>query len=93
LLGKTHRYFCKSRRGSFSVSHDRKDEALWIPNIDGIPFRKPGDEYGLSGKQVYLKVFEELKFLPDCFDLTQKFCEYSSDIFIINGKYIKVRGY
>jgi transposase-like protein len=31
--------------------------------------------------------------LPDCFALTQELCEYPSGILIIDGKYIKVRGY
>lgn len=86
-----NRYFCKSCQSSFSVDYGQKDEPLWIPHIDGIPFRKLGDEHNLSGKQVYQKVFQELKLLPDNFKLTQDYCEYSSGILIIDGKYIKVR--
>jgi transposase-like protein len=64
-----------------------------VPHIDGIPFRKLGNEHGLSGKQMYLRVFNELEALPDCFELTRDFCQYSSGVLIIDGKYIKVRGY
>lgn len=66
---------------------------LWIPHIDGIPFRKLGDEYGLSGKQAYVRVFEELKSLPACLEVTRQVCEYTSGILIIDGKYVKVRGH
>lgn len=66
---------------------------FWIPHIDGIPFRKLGDEYGLSGKQAYLRVFAELALLPDNTTLTKDYCTYSSGILIIDGKYIKVRGF
>lgn len=66
---------------------------LWIPHIDGIPFRKLGDEYGLSGKQTFLRVFRELALLPKNVDITRQHCEYASGILIIDGKYIKVRGY
>lgn len=66
---------------------------LWIPHIDGIPFRKLGDEYGLSGKQAYVRVFEELKSLPSCHEVTRQLCEYTSGILVIDGKYVKVRGY
>lgn len=31
--------------------------------------------------------------MPDCFELTREYCEYSSGILIIDGKYVKVRGY
>jgi len=66
---------------------------LWIPHIDGIPFRKLGDEHGLSGVQAYNRVFSELQRLPDNTELTRRFCEYSCGILVIDGKYIKVRGY
>lgn len=66
---------------------------LWIPHIDGIPFRKLGDEYGLSGKQAYTRVFAELNRLPDNTVLTQDYCMYTSGILIIDGKYVKVKGY
>lgn len=77
----------------FKVDYRRTQEPLWIPHIDGIPFRKLGDEYGLSGKQSYHRVFQELKLLPDCAQLTKQYCAYRSGILIIDGKYVKVRGY
>jgi transposase-like protein len=66
---------------------------LWIPHIDGIPFRKLGDEYGLSGKQTYLRVFAELAQLPKVIDITKQYCRYTCGILIMDGKYIKVRGF
>lgn len=87
------RYFCKSCRGSFSVDYRRKEEPLWVPHIDGIPFRKLGDEHDIVASQAYKRVFAELKLLPDNIDLTRQYCEYSSGILIIDGKYVKVRGY
>lgn len=84
---------CKSCRGSFSVDHRTKTEPLWIPYVDGVPFRKLGDEHNVSGKQAYLRVIEELKVLPTSSDVTKKYCSYTSGILIIDGKYVKVRGY
>lgn len=66
---------------------------LWIPHIDGIPFRKLGNEHGMSGVQAYNRVFAELKLLPDNLFLTQQYCEYLSGILVIDGKYVKVRGH
>lgn len=77
----------------FKVDHRRKAPLLWIPHIDGIPFRKLGDEYGISGKQAYSRVFDELKQLPNNTNITRQYCKYWSGILIIDGKYIKVRGY
>lgn len=87
------RFLCQSCRSSFSVDHRKKQDALWIPHIDGIPFRKLGDAYGLSGKQAYTRVFAELSSLPDNTELTRRYCTYTSGILIIDGKYVKVRGY
>ncbi len=87
------RYFCKSCQSSFSVDHGRKDAVLWIPHIDGILFRKLGDEYNISGKQAYTRVLAELKRLPDNLEVTRQCCTYTSGILVIDGKYIKVRGY
>jgi len=58
-----------------------------------VSFRKLGDERGLSGVQAYNRVFTELKQLPDCEDITKQYCTYKSGILIIDGKYMKVRGY
>lgn len=66
---------------------------FWIPHIDGIPFRKLGDERGLSGVQAYNRVFQELRLLPDNLNITREYCSYSSGILVMDGKYVKVGGY
>jgi len=47
----------------------------------------------LSGKQAYLRVFKELNSLPTSVNLTKEYCSYPSGILIIDGKYVKVKGY
>lgn len=66
-----------------------------MPHIDGVPFRKLGDEVGLTGAQSYNRVARELAGLPDNTQLTRELCDPSrfSGILIIDGKFIKVRGY
>ena len=88
-----NRFLCKSCKGSFFVDHRRKEEVFWISRIDGVPFRKLGDERGISGKQAYTRVFAELSRLPDNTALTLEYCTYTSGILIIDGKYVKVKGY
>lgn len=75
------------------MDYRRTEAVWWIPHIDGIPFRKLGDERGVSGVTAYTEVFRELALLPSCLEITRDVCEYSSGIFIIDGKYVKVRGY
>lgn len=87
------RYFCLSCKKYFSIDYGRKEEPWWIPYVDGVPFRKLGNERGLSGKQAYVRVIEELKLLPTSIEVTKDVCSYTSGILIIDGKYVKVRGY
>ena len=45
--------------------------------MDGVPFRKLGDEHGLSGKQIFLKVKKEIQGLPLNWQLTRDLCDPS----------------
>lgn len=87
------RYWCKICRHSFSIDYRAKNEPLWIEHIDGVPLRKLGDERGLSGAQTYARVVAEMDALPDNTWLTKKYCNRFSGILILDGKYIKARGY
>lgn len=60
-----------------------------------MPFRKLGDEYGLSGKQAYVRVTRELKQLPKNETVTQDLCapRRFSGILILDGKYVAVKGF
>ncbi len=86
------RYFCLGCRKYFSIDYRRKEELFWITYVDGVPFRKLGNERGFSGKQAYWRVMTELKLLPTSVALTKEYCVYTSGILIVDGKYVKVRG-
>lgn len=66
---------------------------MWIPHLDGIPFRKLGNEYGLSPAQVYKRVKKEMDNLPNNTWLTAKYCNRFCGILVIDGKYVKVKGH
>lgn len=68
---------------------------FWIPHIDGVPFRKLGDEYGLSGKQMFHKVKKEIESLPENTSLTKTLCDPNRfcGTLIMDGKYIAVKGF
>jgi transposase-like protein len=66
---------------------------LWIKHLDGVPLRKLGDENNLSPAQTYRKVLAETDLLPDNTWLTAKYCNRFCGILIVDGKYVKVKGY
>lgn len=43
--------------------------------------------------QAYNRVFAELAQLPKIFEITKTYCQYPSGILIIDGKYIRVKGF
>lgn len=87
-----NRYQC--RRGhSFSVDHRQQPSRLWIRHIDGTPIRKLADEIGLSITQTYTKIIAEFKKLPNNNQLTIDYCNRFCGILIVDGKYVKVRGF
>jgi len=93
--GDRKRFFCENCLRSFSVFHGRKRSVFWVPHIDGVPFRKLGDEFKLSGAEAYKIVMAEFRKLPDNTDLTQKFCDPKkfSGILVLDGKFVKVAEY
>lgn len=68
---------------------------LWIEHIDGVGFRRLGDENTLSGPQSYARVITELSKLPKNTELTKDLCDEHrwSGILILDGKYVAVKGY
>lgn len=66
---------------------------LWIPYIDGAPFRPLGNELGLSPSQAYARVIAELQQLPNNTELTRTYCNRWSGILNVDGKYIAIKGF
>lgn len=87
------RYFCNACRTSFSVDHGRRNTWLWTSYVDGLSLRKLGRLYQLSPAQTYRRVTAEIKKLPDNTRLTADRCDRFCGILVVDGKYVKVRGY
>ena len=64
-------------------------------HVDGIPFRKLGDQIKLSGKQIFLKVRLAISLLIWNWQITLDLCDPKrfSRILIIDGKYVAVKGF
>lgn len=61
--------------------------------MDGIPIRKLADERKLSPAQTYERIISEMNLLPNNTWLTAKYCNRFCGILIVDGKYVKVKGY
>lgn len=66
---------------------------MWLPYIDGEPYRPLGNELGLSPSQTYARVVQELDQLPDNTWLSATYCNRWSGILNVDGKHIPTKGY
>ena len=64
-------------------------------HVDGIPFRKLGDQAKLSGKQIFLKVKAAINLLTWNWRITLDLCDPKRFCgrLILDGKYIAVKGF
>jgi len=51
------------------------------------------EEYEISPATAYRRCLEALEQLPHCADVTRKYCAKFCGILVVDGKYIKVKGY
>ena len=58
-----------------------------------MPLRKLAGKYDLSHPQVHARVKSELNSFSSNTELTHKYCNRFCGIFVVDGKYVKVRGY
>lgn len=66
-----------------------------MEHIDGVGFRRLGDENTLSGPQTYARVITEFDQMPKNDWLTKTLCDLArcQGILILDGKYIAVKGF
>jgi hypothetical protein len=64
-----------------------------VPFVDGVPLRKLADENQLSLGATYRRIENELESLPDNTSLSRNYCNRWSGRLVIDGKYVKVKGY
>jgi hypothetical protein len=60
--------------------------------MDGVPFRKLADLYGISQGKAFSQVEKEMNQLPENSYLSATYCNRWSGILNIDGKYVKVKG-
>lgn len=66
---------------------------MMIEHLDGLSFRDLGRIHRMSPTKAYRIVLNELKALPNNNKFTHKYCSKWSEVYIVDGKYISVKGY
>ena len=58
-----------------------------------MSFRALGNQRGVSGSSAFRASCQIISKLPHCADITRQYCNRFSGILLIDGKYVKVKGY
>ena len=89
------RYQCKECGKWFSVNRKAGLDIsrMTLDHLDGMPLRKIADRYKVSISSAFSKVRSYLDKLPNCADVTRKYCSRFSGILVVDGKFVCVRGY
>lgn len=61
--------------------------------MSGLSFRTIADDLKISVGKSYEAYFEILERLPFCIDITRNYCNRFCGILLVDGKYVKVKGY
>lgn len=62
-------------------------------HLDGTSFRSLADQYNISHMTAYRFVMSQLEGLPHCADISRKYSSKYSQILLVDGKFLKVKGY
>lgn len=89
------KYFCRSCGKWFQINRsERLDVGRLVRcHLDGISFRSLMDESNLALGTTFGKIIKYLDDLPHCADITRKYCSKWSGILVVDGKFVKVKGY
>lgn len=64
-----------------------------MTHLAGVSFRSLAETYDISPSTAYRRCLKVLDRLPHCADITRNYCSRFCGILLVDGKYIKVKGY
>lgn len=90
------KYLCKLCGHWFQIKRTRIKPPLFrflFSHLRGTSFRSLGETYDIDPSTAYRRALKALQELPHNADITRRFCTRFCGILVVDGKYIKVKGY
>lgn len=89
------KYQCQKCGKWFQVNKGKKPDKkrMLLEHLDGSSFRTLADRYDISVGCAYNWCQQELEKLPHCGDITRKYCTRFCGKLLVDGKFLKVKGY
>ena len=89
------KFYCKSCGSYFQINRKAKlsSSKILLSHLSGHSFRSIAEDLHISVGKSYETYFKLLKNLPLCVDITRNYCSKFCGILLVDGKYVKVKGY
>jgi len=90
------KYYCKDCQRWWQINRVQEklsSQQLAADHLNGLSFRKLAAKYEISVGNAHLRVIAYFKTLPHCADITRDYCSRFCNIFLIDGKYVRVQPY
>jgi len=89
------KFFCKDCSSWFQINRKSgiKNSSIISDHFLGLSFRSLGLKHGVNASTVYRKYSSEVKKNVECIDITRNYCSRFCGILLVDGKYLKVKGY
>lgn len=76
-----------------SIDHRKKNQCILTDHVDGKPFRKIAHKEKISKSKAAREYAKKVKELPHNNEITKKYCNRFCGIMVVDGKYVRVKGY
>lgn len=89
------KYWCKQCSKWFQINRSRKINwnQITLQHLCGISLRSLASQHHLGLGTIFRGCHKVLDLLPHCADVTRDYCASFCGILLVDGKYLKVKGY
>jgi len=89
------KFYCKVCGSYFQINRSEKlnSSKILLSHLSGHSFRSIAQDLKISVGKSYEAYFKVLQDLPICIDITRSYCSKFCGILLVDGKYLKVKGY
>lgn len=89
------KFFCKDCSSWFQINRKSgiNNSSIVSDHFLGLSFRSLGLKHGVNASTVYRKYSSKVKNNIECIDITRNYCSKFCGILLVDGKYLKVKGY
>lgn len=90
------KFVCKACNKWFQIRRGRKSlsgKDVLNLHLVGTSYRNIGRIASRTGSSIYRLSSSTISSLPHCADITRKYCSHFCGVLLVDGKYVKVKGY